>query len=138
MPKGNPNPVPPRSPNKWKPGQSGNPAGRPKGHMVGLAKMAREIVGEDGKPLVEFHWALLTVDAKELKRWDISREDVTLRDRRDCADWLACRGWGKAPDVQVQEGDDPLGLVDAKDRLVGKLAPVASLDDHRAEGGGTS
>lgn len=122
----------------WKPGQSGNPSGARKTQATkGIARRAREIVGEDGGPLVEFFYAIVTLDAKELARLKVDPTTVTLKDRRDSADWLACRGWGRAPDVQAQEGDDPLGLNDARERLLARLAPVASLDERRAEGGGT-
>ena len=36
----------------------------------------------------------------------------------------SCRGFGKARDVQNQEGEDPLGFNDARERLAAKLAPV--------------
>lgn len=117
----------------WKPGQSGNPSGRKKGAGVGIAKRARELVGDDGGPLVEFFYAIVQLDPAKLKKYKIVASDVTLKDRRDSADWLACRGWGKAPDVQAQEGDDPLGLNGARDNLAGKLAKVIELDDARRE-----
>ena len=75
------------------PGKSGNPAGKPKG----LARATRELVGEDGMPLVEL-W------------WSIAQDPMQLtRDRLEASRLLAERGWGKAAVFAPQEGD-PLDL----------------------------
>jgi hypothetical protein len=78
----------------FRPGQSGNPGGRPKG----LAKATRELVGEDGMALVELMLAMAM---------DPMRRDA---DRIRAVEWLADRGWGKAAAFQPVEEDDPLGL----------------------------
>ena len=94
----------------FKPGQSGNPAGRPKS----LARKTRELVGEDGEPLVRLWLAIMNdAGAKPSERIEASK-------------LLADRGWGKAVDVRMQDEEDPLGLTDARERLVGKLAQVAA------------
>jgi len=75
----------------FRPGQSGNPGGRPKG----LAKATRELVGEDGMKLVEL-W------------WDIARDETRRdSDRLEASKLLADRGWGKAPAYMPMEEDNP-------------------------------
>jgi hypothetical protein len=76
------------------PGRSGNPSGRPRG----LARAAREIVGEDGRRLAEFWLAIM--------------EDETRRDsdRLEASRLLADRGWGKAPTYAAIEEEDQLDL----------------------------
>lgn len=78
----------------FQPGQSGNPTGRPKG----LAKRARELVGDDGTRVLEF---LATV---------MDDESARLGDRIEAAKLLLERGFGRAP-IEVQ----------------GELAPVFHL-----------
>jgi len=77
----------------FRPGRSGNPGGRPQG----LARATRELVGEDGKALVEL-W------------WSIARDPMQrTSDRLEASKLLADRGWGKAAVFSPQEGD-PLDL----------------------------
>ncbi len=77
----------------WKPGQSGNPGGRPKG----LAKTVREVCG--GSPLLLAHVLLeIALDPKAHKR-----------DRIAATRELLDRGWGKAVGYADIEGADPLG-----------------------------
>lgn len=71
------------------PGRSGNPGGRPKG----LARVTRELVGEDGLPVVELWWSI----AKDPTQ--------RTRDRLEASRLLAERGWGKAAVFAPQEGD---------------------------------
>lgn len=98
---------------QWKKGQSGNPSGQKKG----LARAARETVGEDGKALADFWMAIVT---------DESRRDS---DRLEASKLLAERGWGKPAQFQAQEGD-PLGLSDMEQaaeefrRNILQLAPA--------------
>jgi len=82
----------------FRPGQSGNPSGRPRG----LAALAREAVG-DGRDLVAFFLSVLKSDTKALRT-----RKITLRDRLLAAEWLAERGFGKAPIVlDVPEDKEP-------------------------------
>jgi hypothetical protein len=78
------------------PGQSGNPGGKPQG----LAKLAREAVG-DGAELVQFMTAILRGEAKSL-----GVRQLQLRDRMAAAQWLSERGWGRAPLVVVDTPED--------------------------------
>ena len=82
--------------NGFKPGQSGNPGGRPKG----LAKTVRDACG--GSPLCLAH-VLLEI-TKNPKAHD--------RDRVAACRELLDRGWGKAPAYASMEADDPLELSD--------------------------
>jgi hypothetical protein len=78
-------------------GVSGNPSGRPRG----LSRATRELVGEDGMPLVELWWQIAQ---------DPMRRD---RDRLEASRLLADRGWGKPATFESLEGD-PLDLADAE------------------------
>ena len=59
-----------------------------------MARLAREAVGGDGRDLVAFFLSVLKADAKALRT-----RKITLRDRLLAAEWLAERGFGKAPIV---------------------------------------
>src|ERR1700737_1600288 len=83
----------------FRPGQSGNPGGRPKG----LAIFAREAVG-DGRDLVDFYPSVFGGDTKALHT-----RKITLRNRIQTAGWLAERGFGKAP--IVADADPPTALL---------------------------
>ena len=78
----------------FKPGQSGNPGGRPKG----IAKAIREVVGDDPYELA----VILLEIAKDPK--------ARHADRISAVRELLDRGWGKAPAVVAVEGSDPLEL----------------------------
>ena len=82
--------------NGFKPGQSGNPGGRPKG----LAKTVRDACG--GSPLRLAH-VLLEI-AEDPKAHN--------RDRVAATRELLDRGWGKAPAYASVQMDDPLELSD--------------------------
>ena len=102
LPTEKPNPAANLKP--WKPGQSGNPGGRPKG----LAKRVRELVGGDGETIAQFMLDTL------------QNQDAEMRDRMEAAKWLADRGWGKAANHAPIEDADPLGL-DQVDIAIGEL-----------------
>jgi hypothetical protein len=96
----------------WKPGQSGNPGGRPKG----LAKQVRELIGVDGLPLAE-------------AMYDIAKdESEATRDRITAMQWLAERGWGKADQHIEVTGDDSRDrqIAEAIDRFTGAVVQLAS------------
>jgi hypothetical protein len=87
----------------FKPGQSGNPGGRPKG----LSKRVRELVGEDGEKIVEFMTSVM------------ADESARKADRLEAAKWLADRGFGRA--IQGLE-------VDVAQRHCLDLAQVSAED----------
>jgi hypothetical protein len=68
-------------------GVSGNPGGRPKG----LARYVRELVGDDGRRIVDFMLSVLDDETERLEQ------------RIQAATWLADRGFGKA--AQPVEGE---------------------------------
>jgi hypothetical protein len=105
-----------------------NAGGRPRG----LASLAREAVG-DGHGLVAFFLAVLRGDAEAL-----GERRITMRDRLQAAEWLADRGFGKAPIVveipeeQPPEDDSAWQITEAQmDELSGetrgKLLDVIQL-----------
>lgn len=97
----------------WKPGQSGNPAGRPKG----AAKAARDACGGDPTKLAEL---LYSVALDESQR---------MGDRLKAAAELWDRGWGKAPAFAAIEGADPLEV----DDLTREIAAIADELTKRRE-----
>jgi|SRR5881394_1241400 len=106
----------------FKPGQSGNPKGR----SPGIARRVREMATPDGRPLD-------ILIAEEMLRIATNVAEPTS-DRRQALAWLADRGWGTAANFAPIAEEDPLGLADAQDRLVERLAPVARLAERRTEG----
>lgn len=73
---------------RWKKGQSGNPGGRPKN----IAAQIR-LKTKDGMELVELYLATL--------RGKLVIEGLAPnhKDRMSAAEWLADRGFGKAPEI---------------------------------------
>jgi hypothetical protein len=67
----------------FRPVQSGNPGGRPKG----LARRVRELVGPDGEAVAAFMYDVMT-DPK-----------ARTADRLEAGRWLADRGFGRADQV---------------------------------------
>lgn len=76
-----------------------NAGGRPRG----LAAMVRRAVG-DGGDLVRFYRAVFDGDAKAIGE----RRPICLRDRILAGEWLASRGWGRAP-IVIEPPDEPAG-----------------------------
>lgn len=125
----------------FKPGQSGNPGGRPKG----LAAKVREVAPAD--KLAEYYLAIWSLNKTALRKLKIDPAECTLQERNRAAEWLADRGYGKAPAHAPVEGGDPLerGTVErAIDEAVDELAarraaaaPRPSADrDLAADGSG--
>jgi Family of unknown function (DUF5681) len=94
----------------FKPGQSGNPGGRPKG----VARTVREVCG--GSPL-RLAQGLLEI---------AENPKANNRDRVAAYRELLDRGWGKAPAFASMEADDPLEL----DEIASDIRSIA--DELRA------
>lgn len=86
----------------FKPGQSGNPTGRPKSFAHLIRKATK-----DGEEMVEF----------ALEIW---RSDRPLKDRWPAFVWLTEYAYGKAPTFAPIEGEDPLAL-DGYDRAIAEI-----------------
>jgi hypothetical protein len=98
---------------RFKPGQSGNPGGRPKG----LAKTIRARYNDSPLELVEM------LDA-------VARDpDVRPADRIQAVRALIEHGWGKAASFAAIEGTDPLEMGDVEAeirRIADELAAARS------------
>ena len=98
----------------WKPGESGNPKGRPRG----IARTVRERCGGDPGPLVEELYKIAT------------DEKVRPADRTNALRALIEHGWGKAPAFAAIEGADPL----EQDEVAGAIQAIADeLSARRIE-----
>ena len=112
----------------WKPGESGNPGGRPKK----LAKRVRERISEDD--LIDFQLAVLTLDGESLERWQITGKEVRLADRQEAHKWLTERGHGRAASLPTVEDGDPLELGDVERTIADLVDELASKREAKAPG----
>lgn len=106
-------------------GQSGNPGGRPKG----IARQAREAMGDNGELVINF-WAgvvtgeILTStsevdpDTGKTIKTTYKMEPVAVADRIRVSQLLAERGFGRPAEFVPIEDTDPLGLADADDKAI--------------------
>ena len=103
----NPNPNPLPADTKWKPGQSGNPGGRPKG----VARLAREMT-DDGRKAIAVLVDILE-NGKPAERIQAAKE-------------LLDRGFGKAPAFERVEGADPLEQGEVETELARVMDELAA------------
>jgi hypothetical protein len=60
--------------------------------------------------------------------WSIAQDaSQKTSDRLEASRLLADRGWGKSVDFKPIEEDDPFGLEEAREKLMGRLAVVAPM-----------
>ena len=99
----------------WKPGQSGNPGGRPKG----FARQIREA----------------TKDGAELVAYAVDRfANGSAKERWDALEWLTDRGFGKAASHAPVEDGDPLELGDVERRIADIMDELAPRRQAKATG----
>jgi len=90
----------------WKPGQSGNPSGRPKGTRD-LANVVMD-ASSDGEELVDLLLGIVRGGVPDLP--GVTKHPVVrVADRLKAVEILLDRGWGKAPQqLDVSSGDSGL------------------------------
>jgi hypothetical protein len=101
----------------FRPGQSGNPGGRPKG----LARATRELLGDDGLTIVKLWVGIMN---------DPNRK---TRDRLEASKLLAERGWGKAA-LMAAADDDEMQLLEANEQRIEGAARAARDELERLSG----
>lgn len=106
----------------WKPGQSGNPSGRPRLiPSAGLARFIREN-SDSGTAMAKLYFDVM------YKRGQGA--NATLDQRMQAAEWLTSRGYGKAVDVsltaEMEGGENPLALA-STDELRALIRVARSL-----------
>ena len=129
----------------WRPGQSGNPSGRPKGG-AGFAKAIRN-ESKDGKELYEFAFAVMRgqTEVKAIVGNMVVNVGPSLKDRMDAMKWLADRGFGRVPE-SVEDGDtsseemaracavvDSMSVEELKRLVTGEAEPSAPEKESNAE-----
>jgi Family of unknown function (DUF5681) len=115
-----------REATQFKPGQSGNPAGRPKKAIRNLAENIRDQVGDNGELLVSIMiqhatgWRFMVNPAteitQEMRDDPANWERVSVAEQQAALRWLAERGWGKPQEfVPVEEDTLGLSIMDEQD-----------------------
>lgn len=118
----------PKEDTQFKPGQSGNPGGRPKKLA---ADVRRAVSNED---LIDFQRTVLYLDQEGMSRWGITAKDVTLRERQQAHMWLTERGHGKAAPLPTVEDSDPLEMGEADKRIAEILDELAPKREAKTSG----
>ncbi len=100
----------------FKPGQSGNPGGRPKG----IATEARRLAGRDGRKLLKI-LADVALDSEQKTADRIRAAEIVLE-----------RGFGKSPAFAPIEGENPLALNDVDHAITAALDELAPRREAQA------
>ena len=88
---------------QFKPGQSGNPAGKPKG-AAGLAKFIREQTN-NGEDVVRFFLDLFKGEEVEDQHLTLVQLNKRIDRRVEAAKWLVDRGFGQAAQIIIEDND---------------------------------
>jgi hypothetical protein len=107
---------------RFRPGQSGNPGGRPRG----LAQATRDLLGDDGRAIVNF-WMKVMMD-----------EHTRMGDRLEASKLLAERGWGKSLTSIPLEHEAPSDLDgtrwnDAAEQFDAEVRRLSALRNRRLD-----
>jgi hypothetical protein len=114
----------PPAEHRFRRGQSGNPGGRPKG----IARITRELLGDDGEAAVRFLAAVM--DGGPLPDGAVP----SVAERITAAKLLIERGWGRAPEFAPVEDRDPLELRGGDEDLAASFdRRMGELGEKRVE-----
>ena len=98
----------PRPGGRWRPGESGNISGRPKG----LVAAVQEKAGKDGKKLVEGLWLLAYGRPEQREAHFGEPVSVNTKERLLAIGQLLDRGWGRPTALLgIESGPSLLGLL---------------------------
>lgn len=109
----------------FRPGQSGNPSGRPKGLASATRDVLKQAVedGEDSALALARFWASVMSDPA-----------AKMEHRLEASRLLADRGWGKAPQFAPIEDADPLERRDvSEDAVQGLFRDIDEVAAKRRE-----
>lgn len=111
----NPNPTPPPKDKQWKPGQSGNPAGRPKG-IKSFANIVRVVLADEN--LVDKvtnsknqKWLAMLPEKNVANAVVVAMVVKALEGDAHAADWLRKTGYGDKLDITTDGHELPVPIL---------------------------
>lgn len=110
---------------RYRPGQSGNPGGRPRRPFAELIRRATK----DGKELAEFYLAILRCERIEVRNPDDTTQTIrrypTMGERMSAAQWLGAYAFGR-PRIMLEvdsQGVQPIFIIRPD-----PVSPVPAVD----------